>query len=76
MGLVSQAQSTADIEKTIQDLEQIGVKGILIADTSLLTQIWVPEFMVTTPRNTIAQNRAAVFKNQKQGLITAPLSAS
>ncbi|MBO0953070.1 nuclear transport factor 2 family protein [Fibrella forsythiae] len=68
-GLLSQAQSKADIEKTIKDLEQIGVKGILTADTTLLTQIWAPEFMVTTPRNTIAQNRAAVFKNQKQGLI-------
>lgn len=68
-GLVSQTQSKAEVEKTIKDLEQIGVKGILTADTSLLSQIWVPEFMVTTPRNTIAPNRAAVFKNQKQGLI-------
>ncbi|GAB4014952.1 hypothetical protein GCM10028808_38900 [Spirosoma migulaei] len=68
-GLISQAQSTDDIPKTINDLEQIGVKGILTADTNLLAQIWAPEFMVTTPRNTIAQNRAAVFKNQQQGLI-------
>ncbi len=68
-GLVSQAQPKAEIEKTIQALEQIGVKGILTADTSLLVQIWAPEFMVTTPRNTIALNRAAVFKNQQQGLI-------
>ncbi|QJD79421.1 nuclear transport factor 2 family protein [Spirosoma rhododendri] len=68
-GLISQAQTRADVEKTISDLEQIGVKGILTADTSLLVRIWAPEFMVTTPRNTIALNRAAVFKNQKQGLI-------
>ncbi|UFH57684.1 nuclear transport factor 2 family protein [Spirosoma sp. KNUC1025] len=67
--LVTHAQSTADIQKTIIDLEQIGVNGILTADTNLLAQIWAPEFMVTTPRNTIALNRAAVFKNQKQGLI-------
>lgn len=65
--VVSQAQN--DVEKTIQDLEQIGVKGILTADTNLLAQIWAPEFMVTTPRNTIAPNRAAVFTNQQQGLI-------
>lgn len=67
--LVGQAQPKADIEKIIKELEQIGVKGILTADTALLKQIWAPEFMVTTPRNTIAENRAAVFKNQKQGLI-------
>lgn len=68
-GLVSQAQLKADVEKTIQALEQIRVKGILTADTSLLAQIWAPEFMGTTPRNTIAPNRGAVFKNQQQGLI-------
>ncbi|GAB3804632.1 hypothetical protein GCM10028819_36470 [Spirosoma humi] len=68
-GLVSYAQPKADIVKTINDLEQIGVKGILTADTTLLTQIWGPDFMVTTPRNTVAPNRAAVFKNQQQGLI-------
>jgi hypothetical protein len=68
-GFISQAQPKADLEKTIKELEQIGVKGILTADTTLLKQIWAPEFIVTTPRNTIAENRAAVFKNQKAGLI-------
>ncbi|ADB38166.1 nuclear transport factor 2 family protein [Spirosoma linguale] len=67
--LVCQAQPKADIEKTIQSLEQIGLKGILTTDTSLLAQIWAPEFIVTTPRNTIAPNRGAVFNNQQQGLI-------
>lgn len=67
--VVSQAQPKDEVEKAIRALEQIGVNGILTADTSLLAQIWAPEFMVTTPRNTIAGNRAAVFKNQHQGLI-------
>ncbi|WP_324671297.1 nuclear transport factor 2 family protein [Hymenobacter sp. GOD-10R] len=62
-------QSNPNTEFTIRNLEQLAVKGILEADTNILKQVWAPEFMVTTPRNTIAENREAVFKNQKAGLI-------
>ena len=57
------------IEKKIKELEQMGVKGILEADSNLIKKIWDPEFMVNTPRNNIAENRDAVFQNQKAGLI-------
>jgi hypothetical protein len=66
---ISQAQNKANIENTINNLEQLGVKGILTSDTTILNQLWVPEFMVNTPRNTIAENRDAVLKIQKAGLI-------
>ena len=66
---ISYAQNKAGIESTINKLEQMGVKGILTSDTTLLKQLWAPEFMVNTPRNTIAQNRTAVFKIQQAGLI-------
>jgi hypothetical protein len=67
--LISYAQNKANIESTIKNLEQLGVKGILTSDTTILNQLWVPEFMVNTPRNTIAENRDAVFKIQQAGLI-------
>lgn len=62
----SQNDST---EAIIRRLEQIGVNGILAGDTTSLTGIWAPEFIVTTPRNTIARSRAAVFSNMKAGLV-------
>jgi hypothetical protein len=67
--LLLNAQNRSDTESTIRNLEQLAVKGILQADTNILKQVWAPEFMVTTPRNTIAENRNDVFKNQKAGLI-------
>jgi len=63
------AQNKAEIEKTIRDLEQLGVKGILNSDTNILKQIWDPEFIVNTPQNDIAEDRTAVFKKQTAGLI-------
>ncbi len=57
------------IEKTIKGLEQMVVKGILNSDTNLLKKVWAPEFLVNTPRNNIAESRAAVFLNQTSGLI-------
>jgi hypothetical protein len=62
-------QNQKEIESEILKLEQLVVKGILEADTSILKQVWDPEFMVNTPRNNIAINRDAVFHNQKAGLI-------
>ncbi len=67
--LISYAQNKANIESIIKNLEQLGVKAILTSDTTILNQLWVPEFMVNTPRNTIAENRNAVFKIQQAGLI-------
>ena len=67
--LTSKAQKQASIENEIRRLEQMVVNGILAGDTILLKQLWVPEFMVNTPRNTIAVNRDAVFDVQKKGLI-------
>ena len=66
---ISNAQNKTDIEITINDLEQLGVKGILNGDTMILKQIWTPEFMVNTLRNNIAENRNAVLRLQKAGLI-------
>jgi hypothetical protein len=66
---VSNAQNDSGIEDQIRDLEQLAVKGILSSDTNILKQVWAPEFMVNTPRNDIAENREAVFRNQKAGLI-------
>ena len=63
------AQKHTMIEMEISRLEQMGVNGILEADTNLLKKLWAPEFMVNTPRNNIAKNRDAVFQNQKIGLI-------
>src|SRR5687768_11745996 len=63
------AQNNSDVEITIRNLEQLAVKGILDSDTNLLKTVWDPEFMVNTPRNNIAENRDAVFRNQKAGLI-------
>ena len=66
---IGNAQNKTEIEKTIRGLEQLGVKGILNSDTTILKQIWDAEFIVNTPRNDIAENRDAVFKNQIAGLI-------
>lgn len=63
------AQPTHEIDTTIRGLERLAVQGILTADTHLLKRVWAPEFMVNTPRNSIAGDRAAVFTNQKAGLI-------
>lgn len=67
--LSGSAQRNSRIESEIRRLEQIGVEGILTADSNALKKIWALEFMVTTPRNDIAKNRDAVFQNQKKGFI-------
>ena len=66
---ITKAQSKTEVETTIRNLEKKALKGILESDTNILKQVWAPEFIVNTPRNTIAENRDAVFKNQKAGLI-------
>ena len=65
----SQAQNTRTIEAEIRRLEQEVVKGILNADSILLKNVWDAGFMVNTPRNVIARNRAAVLEVQKLGMI-------
>ena len=57
------------IEKVIRDLEDKSLKAILDSDTMTLKKMWAPEFMVNTPRNDVAENRDAVLKIQKEGLI-------
>jgi hypothetical protein len=66
---VSHAQNKESLDTTIRTLEQLVVRGILAADTNMLKQVWAPAFMVNTPRNTIAENRDAVFAIQRGGLI-------
>lgn len=65
----AKAQHKDSIEAIIRNLEQQVVKGILEADSNLLQRLWAPEFLVNTPRNTIAKNRQAVFETQKAGLL-------
>ena len=65
----SQAQNTRTIETEIRRLEQEVVNGILNADSILLKNVWDTGFMVNTPRNVIARNRAAVLEVQKSGMI-------
>ena len=67
--LVSTAQTTTVVEQTIRGLEEKVVKAILQADTTLLNELWSPDFMVNTPRNDVAKNRAAVMRQQRAGLI-------
>lgn len=69
IGLNCFSQDEATTKELLRKLEEKGVKGILSGDTALLKEIWAPEFIVTTPRNSIAGSRQAVFNNQKAGLI-------
>jgi len=66
---VSYAQDNSTTEAIIRQLEQKAAKGILDADSNILKQVWAPEFIVNTPRNEIAENRAAVFNLIKRGFI-------
>jgi hypothetical protein len=65
----SQAQNTRAIETEIRRLEKEVVRGILNADSILLKTVWDTGFMVNTPRNVIAFNRAAVLEFQRLGMI-------
>jgi hypothetical protein len=65
----SQAQNTRVIENEIRRLEKEVVIGILNADSILLKTVWDTGFMVNTPRNVIASNRAAVLEVQRLGMI-------
>lgn len=65
----SYGQNKKGIEGTIRNLEQQVVKAILDADSNSLKKLWDPKFIVNTPRNDIAKDRAAVLENQKIGLI-------
>ena len=65
----SLAQSDSETEKEIRRLEALAIKSILESDTITLKKIWAPEFMVNTPRNNVAPNRAAVLQIQSAGMI-------
>lgn len=69
LALQTEAQTKDSLETTIRQLEQQVVNGIVKADSNLLKTLWAPEFLVNTPRNTIAKDRQAVFEIQKAGLI-------
>jgi hypothetical protein len=69
MSMAAVAQSRSELETTIQLLEQKTVNAILTSDTDLLKQLWAPEFMVNTPRNTLSENRYSVLALQRRGFI-------
>ena len=53
----------------VKNNEQLVVQAILKGDTNMLKVLWAPEFLVNTPRNTIASGRDAVFQVARQGLL-------
>ena len=63
------AQHDVSVETTIRNLEEIVVMGILSGDSNLLKEVWDENFLVNTPRNSIAANRKDVFETQSKGLI-------
>ena len=64
-----QAQHDVSVETTIRNLEEITQKGILTGDSNLLKEVWDENFMVNTPRNTVAANRKEVLLIQSRGQI-------
>ena len=67
--ICAQAQQDVSVETTIRNLEEITQKGILTGDSNLLKEVWDENFMVNTPRNTVAANRKEVLQIQSRGLI-------
>ena len=63
------AQHDVFVETTIRNLEEITQKGILTRDSNLLKEVWDENFMVNTPRNTVAANRKEVLLIQSRGQI-------
>ena len=63
------AQGHQLVEKKIRQLENDVVQAILRSDTTALNNLWTPDFLVNTPRNNIANGKAAVFTIQQAGLI-------
>ena len=63
------AQHDVAVETTIRNLEEITQKGILNRDSNLLKEVWDENFMVNTPRNSIAANRKEVLRIQSMGQI-------
>lgn len=66
---IAHAQHNAKTEAEIRRLEQTGATAILKADTNTLKQIWAPEFLVNTPRNSITGTRDSILLIQKAGII-------
>lgn len=48
-------------ETTIRELENQSAQAVLHLDYATLERLWAEQFVVNTPTNTIAPNRAAVF---------------
>ena len=69
ISLNSNSQKQNTTEALIRSLEQKVVQAILNSDTNTLKELWAPEFLVNTPRNSIAKDRNAVFEIQRLGLI-------
>ena len=67
--MIGNSQNDNQTEKIIRDLEKMAVRGVLEADTNILKKLWSTEFIVNTPRNTVAEGRDAVFANIWAGLI-------
>src|SRR5687768_12161378 len=66
---IGYAQEQQAVESEIRRLENEVVQAILRSDTARLKQLWAPEFLVNTPRNNVANGRAAVLEIQRAGLI-------
>lgn len=57
-------------ETTIRALEEEGRRAVLHQDFATLERIWSERFVVNTPGNVVAPNRAAVFDQFRRGLAT------
>jgi hypothetical protein len=67
--LLMYAQDYSKTEAEIRVLEQAGAKAILNGDTTMLKQLWAPEFLVNTPRNEVTGTRDSILLIQKAGMI-------
>jgi ketosteroid isomerase-like protein len=63
------AATSAD-EAAIRELENQERLGVLGRDVEVLQRIWAEDFMVNSPMNTIAPNRAVVLDLVRQGMIS------
>lgn len=67
--LLMYAQDYSKTEAEIRALEQAAAKAILNGDTTMLKQLWAPEFLVNTPRNEVTGTRDSILLIQKAGMI-------
>lgn len=73
LGCVATAPATrvspASVDAVIRDLEAQERLGVLNRDSQALQRIWAEDFIVNSPSNQIAPNRAVVLDMMRQGLI-------